>query len=89
MHHGIGFVHYRLSDDIAELAWRSDSVMDCHAAVRGTITGGNGVKKRASRPSQGTVNGVPSLNDLLVDGTLNTTNQPIRLYNHRKNMKSP
>ena len=31
---------------------------------------------RASRPSQGTVNGVPSLNDLAVEGTLNTINQP-------------
>ena len=31
---------------------------------------------RASRPSQGTVNGDASLNDLAVDGTLNTTNQP-------------
>ena len=30
---------------------------------------------RASRPSQGTVNGVPSLNDLAVDGTLNTNKQ--------------
>ena len=25
---------------------------------------------------QGTVNGLPSLNDLAVDGALNTTNQP-------------
>ena len=33
-------------------------------------------KDPAARPSQGTVNGVPSLNDLAVDGTLNTTNQP-------------
>ena len=30
-----------------------------------------------SNPSQGTVNGVLSLNSLAVDGTLNTTNQPI------------
>ena len=39
---------------------------------------------RASRPSQGTVNGALSLNDLVVDGTLNTTNQtnqPIHWYN--------
>ena len=36
-------------------------------------------KNRASRPSQGTVNGAPSLNDLTVDGTLNTTNQPYAL----------
>ena len=32
-------------------------------------------KKRASRPSQETVNWVPSLDDLAVDGTFNTTNQ--------------
>ena len=39
--------------------------MDCHAAARGLIPSGNGVhrKKRASRPLQETVNGVPSLND--------------------------
>ena len=39
---------------------------------------------RASRPSQGTVNGVPSLNDLAVDGTLNTTNQPTNVTMHCK-----
>ena len=33
-------------------------------------------KNRASRPSQGTVNGGAALNDSAVDGTLNTTNQP-------------
>ena len=38
-----------------ELAWRSDSVMDCHATARGSIPFGNGVK--TSRPSQGTING--------------------------------
>ena len=27
-----------------ELAWRSCSVMDCHATARGSIPGGNGVK---------------------------------------------
>ena len=26
-----------------ELAWRSGSVMDCHATTRGSIPGGNGV----------------------------------------------
>ena len=26
-----------------ELAWRSGSVMDCHAKARGSIPGGNGV----------------------------------------------
>ena len=36
----------------------------------------------ASSPSQGTVNGggATSLNDLVVDGTLNTTNQPTKPY---------
>ena len=40
-----------------ELAWRRGSVMDCHMTAQGSIPGGNGVKNRASRPSQGTVNG--------------------------------
>ena len=53
------------------LTWCSSSVMDCHAMIRGSIPGGNGVKTK-----QGTVNGVPSLNDLAVDGTLITNNQP-------------
>ena len=39
-----------------KLAWRSGSVMDCHATARGSIPGGNGVENRASRTSQGTVN---------------------------------
>ena len=30
--------------------------MDCHATDQGLIPGGNCGKKRASRPSQGTVN---------------------------------
>ena len=30
--------------DASELAWRSGSVMDCHATARGSILGGNGVK---------------------------------------------
>ena len=53
-----------------ELAKRSGNVMDCHATARSER-----YVYRASRPSQGIVNGVPSLNDLAVDGTLNTTNQ--------------
>ena len=28
----------------AELAWRSGSVMDCHATAQGSISGENGVK---------------------------------------------
>ena len=29
--------------NLRELAWRSGSVMDCHATARGSIPGGNGV----------------------------------------------
>ena len=47
-----------------EWSLRSDNVIDCHATTRGSIY-------RASRPSQGTVNG----GAVSVDGTLNTTNQ--------------
>ena len=32
-----------LSVSLVELAWRSGSVMDCHATARGLIPGGNGV----------------------------------------------
>ena len=28
------------------MAWRSGSVMDCHATARGSIPGGNGVKTK-------------------------------------------
>ena len=35
---GIGF-----KVSIVELAWRSGSVMDCHATARSSIPGGNGV----------------------------------------------
>ena len=31
---------------IVELAWRISSVMDCHAAARDLIPGGNGVKTK-------------------------------------------
>ena len=40
-----------------ELAWRSGSLMDCHATARGSVPGGNPCKNRTSRPSLGTVNG--------------------------------
>ena len=42
-------------------------------------------KNRASRLSQGTVNGVSSINDLAVDGTLiiNTTNQQTITYTYQ------
>ena len=58
-------IKYGFITGMAELAWRSGSIMDCHATARGSIPGGY----RASRPSQGAANGVPSLNDLAVDGT--------------------
>ena len=48
-----------------ELAWRSGSVMDCHVTSRGSIPGGYGVKTLR----KGEYMGVPSLNDLAVDGT--------------------
>ena len=46
--------------------------MDCHATARGSILGRNGVFIELHVLRKG----VPSLNDLAVDGTLTTTNQP-------------
>ena len=59
-----------------ELAWRSGCVKDCYATARGPIPGRSGgkIKLRVSR--KGHLNGVPSLYDLVVDRTLNTTNHP-------------
>ena len=53
-----------------ELAWRSGIVMDCHATARGSIPGVNDVfiELHVLRKLMG----VPSLNDLAVEGTLNT-----------------
>ena len=48
------------------LALCSGCVMDCHATARGS----NPVLRK------GQLIGVPSLNDLTVDGTFNTNNQP-------------
>ena len=59
-----------------ELAWRSSSIMDYHATVRGSIPGGNGVFTELHVLRKGQEKGVPSLIDLAVDGTLNSTNQP-------------
>ena len=44
---------YRSSSRLlkVELAWRSDSVMACHATTRGLNPGGSSVKNQASRPS--------------------------------------
>ena len=64
-----------------ELAWRSSCVMDCHATTRGLITGEDGVKTELRVLRKGQYLGEPSLNDLAVDGTLNTTNQPFRPLN--------
>ena len=54
-----------------ELAWRSGYVMDCHAMTSGSIPSGDGVKTKLM--------GAWSLNDMAVDGTLNTTNQPTNI----------
>ena len=62
-----------------ELAWRSGSVMDCYATARGSIPGGNGVFTELHVLRKGQEKGVPSLNNLAVDGTLNTTNQPANI----------
>ena len=62
----------------AELAWRSGCVMDCHATAQGSIPGRNGVKTELHVLRKG-LWGLPSLNDLAVDGTLNTTNQPTNI----------
>ena len=35
--------NFTLRTKIVELAWRSGSVMDCHATARGSIPYGNGV----------------------------------------------
>ena len=59
-----------------ELAWLSGNVMDCHATARGSIPGRNGVFIELHVLRKGQKMGLPSLNDLAVDGTLNTTNQP-------------
>ena len=52
-----------------ELAWRSGSVMDCHWTAQGSIPGGNGVFTELYVLRKGQEKGVPSINDLSVDGT--------------------
>ena len=47
----------RLLHSTTELAWRSGSVMDCHATARGFNSRWERCIYRASHPSQGTVNG--------------------------------
>ena len=53
---------------LTELAWCSSSVMDCHVMARGSIPGGNGVKTELHLLHKGQKMGVPSLNELTVDG---------------------
>ena len=62
---------------LVELAWCNGCVMDCHATTRGSIPGGDGVKTELHVLHKGQYMGVLFLNDLIVDGTLNTTNQHI------------
>ena len=60
---------------IRELAWRIDRVMDCHVTALGSIPGENGVKTERYVLCNGQQMGILSLNDLVVDKTLNTANQ--------------
>ena len=51
---------------------KSDLILlnfDCHATARDSIPGGNGVKTELHILCKGLYMGVPSLNDLPVDGT--------------------
>ena len=60
-----------------EPAWHSCCVMDCRATAQSLIPDGYGVKNEIHVLCKGQLMRVPSLNDLAVDGTLNTTNQSI------------
>ena len=63
---------------VVKLAWRNDSIIDCHKTPRGSIPDGNGVKTELHILCKGQLMGVPSLNDLAVDGTsnINQSNLP-------------
>ena len=63
------FRSIRIQVDAVERACRSSSVMDCHATARGSIPDRNGVKTELHILRKGQLMGVPSLNDLAVDGT--------------------
>ena len=52
-----------------ELVWRSGCVMDCHAKARGSIPVGDGEKTELHVLRKEQLMGVPSPNDLAVDGT--------------------
>ena len=59
-------------------SWRGaavNCVMGCHTMTRGSIPSWDGVKTELHVLRKGKWMGSPSLNDLAVDGTLNTTNQ--------------
>ena len=62
-----------------ELAWCSGCVMDCHTMTQGSIPSGYGVKTKLHVLHKGQQMGVPSLNDLAVDGTIYTTNQTLNV----------
>ena len=62
------------------MAWRSDCAMDFHATTRSSIPGGNSVKTELHVLRKGQQMGAPFPNDLVVDGTLHTTNQPNNAY---------
>ena len=70
-----------------ELAWCSGSVIDCHATAQGSNPSGNGVKTWLHLLHKGQLVGVPSLNDLAVDGTLKH-NQPTNNMLLRKGSSS-
>ena len=52
-----------------DLGWHSGSVMDCHATARSSISSGNGVKSELHVLRKRQSMGVPSLNDLAINGT--------------------
>ena len=52
-----------------ELVWCSSSVMDYHTTARGEIPVGKGVKPSFTSFPRNSRWGVPSLNDLVGDGT--------------------
>ena len=63
------FVNYvKCNLTCVKLAWRNGSVIDYHATARGSIPGGNGVKTELYVLRKRQLMGVPSLNDLAIDG---------------------
>ena len=59
------------SSIVVELAWRSGCVMDCHATTQGSIHG----EDELHVLRMGQLMGAPFPNDLVIDRTLNKTNQ--------------